>query len=208
VPPRRRSPPRHPPPPPLRDAARYELPLVSAEGHWIRIFRFAPGRSPLYFGKASTYRFDDPLGRFGVLYAAEHLAGAFIETFGRAVGQHLIAVRDLQERHVASLRVSRQLELVDLRGRHLAALGATGELTAGRDYVRSQQWSRWFYRHPRRPDGLLYSCRHDPEQRAVALFDRTERALEAQDSGDLFQDALLSELAGVLDRYGFALDQS
>jgi hypothetical protein len=95
---------------------------------------------------------------------------------------------------------------VDLRGRHLAALGATGELTAGRDYVRSQRWSRWFYRHPQRPDGLLYPCRHDPEQRAVALLDHTQRDLEALDSGELLRDALLPELADVLGRYGFGLD--
>ena len=156
MPRRRRSPPRHPPPPLLRDAARYQLPLVSLAGPWVRIFRFAPGRSPIYFGSARTYRFDDPLGRFGMLYAAEHLAGAFIETFGRAVGHHLIAVPDLQERHLASVHATKPLQLVDLRGRHLAALGATGELTAGRDYVRSQRWSRWFYSHPQRPDGLLY----------------------------------------------------
>src|SRR5919205_424613 len=89
--PKRRSPPRHPPPPPLRDAPRHPLPLLAAGGPWVRIFRVAPGRSALYFGQARTYRFDDPLGRFGVLYAAEELAGAFIETFGRAVGVHLIA---------------------------------------------------------------------------------------------------------------------
>lgn len=206
VPRRRHSPPRHPPPPLLRDAARFHLPLVSLAGPWVRIFRFAAGRSPLYFGSARSYRFDDPLGRFGVLYAAEHLAGAFIETFGRAVGQHLIAVRDLQERHLASVRARRPLQFVDLRGRHLAALGATGELTAGRDYVRSQRWSRWFYGHPQRPDGLLYPCRHDPEQSAVAIFDRTQAELEALDSGELLRDALLPELAEVLNGYGFGLD--
>jgi len=206
VPLRRRPPPRHPPPPPLRDAARYQLPLTSLAGPWVRIFRFAPGRSPLYFGSARTYRFDDPLGRFGMLYPAEHLAGAFIETFGRAVGQHLIAVPNLQARHLASVRATRPLKLVDLRGRHLAALGATGELTAGRDYARSQRWSRWFYSHPQRLDGLLYPCRHDPEQRAVALFDRTQGDLEALDSGELLRAALLPELAEVLGRYGFGLD--
>jgi hypothetical protein len=99
----------------------------------VRIFRFAPGRSALYFGQASTYRFDDPLGRFGVLYAAEELAGAFIETFGRAVGVHLIALADLRARHVAHISATRPLRLVDLRGRHLARLGATGELATGRD---------------------------------------------------------------------------
>jgi len=206
VPRRRHSPPRHPPPPTARDAAQYQLPLVSLAGPWVRIFRFASGRSPLYFGSARTYRFDDPLGHFGVLYAAEHLAGAFIETFGRAVGQHVLAVGDLRERHLASVRASRPLQLVDLRGRHLAALGATGELTAGRDYVRSQRWSRWFYRHPQRPDGLLYPCRHDPEQRAVAVFDRTRGDLEALDSGELLQNTLLPELAEVLGQYGFGLD--
>ncbi|MDQ6674543.1 MAG: RES family NAD+ phosphorylase [Chloroflexota bacterium] len=204
----RRSSPRHPPPPPLRDAARHPLPLTSLAGPWLRIFRVAPGRSPLYFGKACIYRFDDPLGQYGVLYAADQLAGAFIETFGRAVGQHLIAVRELRERHLATVRARRLLQLVDLRGRHLPALGGTGELSTGRDYVRAQQWSRWFYRHPQRPDGLLYPCRHDPEQQAVALFDGTEGELEAQDTGDLLQNALLPELRGVLDRYSFALDPS
>jgi hypothetical protein len=52
----------------------------------------------------------------------------------------------------------------------------------------------------------LYPCRHDPEQRAVALFDRTEGDLEAVDSGELLQDALLPELADVHNRFGFGLD--
>jgi len=95
---------------------------------------------------------------------------------------------------------------VDLRGRHLAALGATGELTAGRDYVRSQRWSRWFYRHPQRPDDLLYPCRHDPEQRAVAIFDWTQGDLEALDGGELLQNTPVPELAEVLGQYGFGLD--
>jgi hypothetical protein len=206
VPPRRRSPPRHPPPPPFRDAAHYNLPLIVLGGPWVRIFRFEPGRSPLYFGRAQTYRYDDPRGRYGVLYAAEALAGAFIETFGRTLGQHLIALSELRQRHVAAIGSARSLRLVDLRGQHLATLGATGELSVGRDYARAQQWSRWFYRHPQQPDGLLYPCRHDPEQHAVALFDRTEGDLEAIDRGELLQPALLSELAAVLDRYTFGLD--
>ena len=40
----------------------------------------------------------------------------------------------------------------------------------------------------------------------VALFDRTEGDLEAVDSGELLQDALLPELTVVLGRYGFGLD--
>jgi len=52
----------------------------------------------------------------------------------------------------------------------------------------------------------LCPCRHDPEQRAVAVFDRTRGDLEALDSGELLQNTLLPELAEVLGQYGFGLD--
>jgi hypothetical protein len=39
-----------------------------------------------------------------------------------------------------------------------------------------------------------------------AQVDRTQRDLEGLDSGELLWDALLPELADVLGRYGFGLD--
>ena len=38
--------------------------------------------NPIFFGRTRQNRFDDPLGEFGVLYAAEDAYGAFAETFG------------------------------------------------------------------------------------------------------------------------------
>jgi hypothetical protein len=40
----------------------------------------------LHFGSAAVSRFDDPQREFGVLYVAEDIWCAFVETFGQETG--------------------------------------------------------------------------------------------------------------------------
>ncbi len=196
------------PPPDYREDKR--LPLVDRPGPWTRIFRAARADGtpydPLFFNTAPRNRFNAPDGEFGVLYAAEQLAGAFVETFGRHLDTFLITAADLDRFHVAVVTPSRPLRLVDLRGAHLRALGLSAEIWAGRDYERSRQWSRWFYGHPDQAAGILYPCRHNPEQLAIALFDRAASEVRADDGESLMSPRFATSVAKLMTEYGLALD--
>jgi hypothetical protein len=198
VPPRRGTPPPFPP----RDLAQHPLPLSLRPGPWVRIV--TAGHDPLHFGRSGHNRFDAPRGEFGVLYAADELAGAFIETFGRSPGYRIVSEARLRGRGLAQIEARRPLRLVDLRGPGLAQIGAMGEVTMGGSYRLSQRWALRL--HPDQPDGLWYGCRHDPSTGAVAVFDRAQDALHDTILGLLADPPVVPLLTVVLDRYGFALD--
>ncbi len=130
---------------------------------------------PLYFrrGHGLPARFDDPEGRYGVLYVAQERMGAFIETFGRKPGKRRFFSSQLASRRLATVGARRDLRLVDFRGDGLPQLGATAEVTSG-PYDLSRAWSRALYEHPREPDGICYRLKHAPGRAGVAIFDRAE----------------------------------
>jgi hypothetical protein len=180
------------------------LPLAGRAGPWVRIF--AAGYESLHFRRSGHNRFDAPGAEFGVLYAADELAGAFIETFGRSPGYRIVSEARLRERGLARIEAQRPLRLVDLCGPGLAQIGATGEVTMGGSYGLSQRWAHRLYHHPDQPDGLWYGCRHDSSTDAVAVFDRAQDALRATVLGRLTDGPVVARLAAVLDRYAFAVD--
>jgi hypothetical protein len=178
------------------------LPIVRHDGPWLRIHRLI--HSPIFFGTTRSNRFDDPRRRYGVLYVAESLDGAFIETFGRNPGVNTVSQRQLSERAVARIDVIGPLRLVDLTGPGLAQIGATGSLTSGSHDV-ARLWSRSLWAHPSRPDGLLFRARHDPSCVSVAIFNRSSRLVRATPIGGLLDVPQLSLLAATLHRYRFSL---
>ncbi|MBI4492531.1 MAG: RES domain-containing protein [Chloroflexi bacterium] len=97
-------------------------------------YRLHPtNHTPLHFAQKRQHRFDDPRQRFGVLYAAETIEGAFIETFGRNPGVNLVLESQLAARTLALITPSRALKLVDLTGPGLAMVGATESAASGSD---------------------------------------------------------------------------
>lgn len=156
-----------------------------------------------------AWRFDAPTGVYGVLYAGEDVAAAFIETFGHATGARVppfVTERELAARRFSRLEASRPLRLVDIRGSGLARMGADGGLSAGEDYTHTQRWSEALYDHPRIPDGILFRARHDLAKSAVALFeDRVGGGLTETSLGTLLDPSNASELGGGLERYKFGL---
>jgi hypothetical protein len=178
------------------------LPFARTQGVWHRIHR--AGHDPLYFGRTGSSRFDDPLARYGVLYAAETLDGAFIETFGRNPGVNLVRETQLAMRSLAIIEAIRPLMLIDLTGPGLAQIGATNLLTAG-PHALAQHWSRSLWSHPSRPDGLLYRARHDPSCVCVALFSRARQFVRSVPQGGLLESAQRPKLGAVLRRYDFSL---
>ncbi len=190
------------PPPPVLESLP---PLLPVRGPWFRLH--LAGRRALHFGRAARWRFDAPSGRYGVLYAAEDLHGAFIETFLRLPGQQgRVSRADLSLRAVSRITSRRPLRLLDLTGPHLARLRVDASLFTSTDYARTQAWSAAFWSHADAPDGLRYRSRHDPARFAVALFDRVERALRTGAVASPITDpAFAPRLAEVLDAYGVAL---
>ncbi len=180
-----------------------------SRGPWFRLH--ATGRGALYFGRKHVYRFDDPKGKFGVLYAGCDEHCAFIETLGQALSPPLPAgaVRyvtdaDLERRELARIRTYGRLRLVDLSGAGLARMGADARLCSG-DYRVAQRWSRAIHEHPSRPDGLLYPARHDPSRAVVAIFDRARTKLDSTALGTLMTPRNHALRDGILATYGLGL---
>ncbi len=188
----------HPEPP--ADLPARSLPLKESKGPWIRIH--ACGRAAVFFGRTGDNRFDAPDGAYGVLYAAQDVFCAFIETFGDPLDVRLVSRADLAKRCLASISSTRRLRLVDLTGEGLRQIGADARLASG-DRALAQRWAQALWRHPLKPDGIAYRPRHDPSKEAVAIFDRAKPAVKSQPIGRLTGDP--ATLARILDHYGFAL---
>ena len=164
---------------------------------------------PLYFGRTGRNRFDDPRGRYGVLYAARDTFGAFIETFGQETGTRTVGVGELKMRCLTEFYPVTPLSLVDLTGQGcLARIGADSRLFAGSRAI-AQCWSRAIYEHPDRlrVHGILYPARHNHTRSAVALFDREglprfelNRTVSWYAEGDM-----RSTLGAILNLYGFSI---
>jgi hypothetical protein len=86
-----------------------DLPTQEIAGSFVRIHQCR--YSALYFGKAGLYRFDAPQHEYGVLYMAEHIAGAFVETFGDEwdvqARYNVMPAARLASRCVSTLRLTR-----------------------------------------------------------------------------------------------------
>ena len=195
----------HPGPP--RDLESRELLLHETTGPWFRIHRVALGA--LYFGQRRdasppANRFDSPDGAFGVLYAGEDLACAFVETFAHSLeSPQYVTEEELALRAYSEIRSRRALRLVDLTGEGLARLRADANLTTMDDYAVPQAWSQALHLHPASPDGLRYRARHDPNRISVALFEHVEAKLRLISHGALDEPANRKTLAPVLKLYKF-----
>jgi hypothetical protein len=190
-------------PPPSKDFHRIELPIVTVGGHWFRTHRVEC--SPIHYGTSARYRFDDPEGRYGVLYLAQQPAGAFIETFGQLVTTpecpRRITSQELSTRALCELVARRPVRLVDLTGEGLARIGADARIFAG-DHQDAQLWSKAIHEHPFEVDGLLYPSRHDPKQLASGIFDRAVDRTELSRTNWLSLGLVLRD---ILNAYDFAL---
>ena len=101
---------------PPADFATRDLPVevVPAGATFVRIHR--TGLGALHFGASGDNRFDDPLGQYGVCYAARSLEGAFAETCLRAVGAALVPLAHLAGRSATVLTATAELRLEHTAG--------------------------------------------------------------------------------------------
>src|SRR5215469_4233543 len=114
-------------PSPPADLDRRKLPLKLLKGSLFRIHRASQGC--LHFGRKISERFDDPLGKYGGLYAALQPEAAFAEVFLRQLSLMLIRELDLQERSISQLTCNR-LNCVDLTGAGLRRVSCDNRIAA------------------------------------------------------------------------------
>lgn len=183
------------------DFHRRSLYMVRREGPWYRFH--GKDYSPLYFGKARKYRFDDPAGEYGVMYVAEDESGAFVETFLRDPELTLIDEEELRERRLSVIRTSGPMTLVDVTGEGLQHAGVTGDISTA-PHQEVQPLSRAIYEHPSKPDGIRYRLRHDLFRIGIAVFDRAVPGVELshEDRGSLLDPSNQALLGTLLGRYG------
>lgn len=177
------------------------LPTIRTSQPFLRIHRLE--RDPAFWGRTGDNRFDSPAGEYGILYAAEHFDGAFIEAFGD-VSPKSVSVNALTVRGVARVIPQSELQLVDLAEAGLSQLGLDARICTD-DHALPQEWSHALWAHPSRPHGIWYAARHDAGQRSVALFDRAAAAVTVTAVGGLMDAPQRDLTAKAIEKYGFAL---
>lgn len=165
--------------------AKLQTVQVSTDNLW-RFSKF-PDTEP-FWAVSGRYRFDDPAGRnggtpsFGVLYVGHLPEVAFAESalhenslFNTATGQFEVSGAALRERSLVSFRhpVKTKLNMVDLTGEALRALGLNNDLSSGNRYFIPQLWSAAI--HAARPDadGLRFTSRQLNTKACYAVFNRS-----------------------------------
>ncbi len=194
----------------------WQLPLIEVDrargSHWYRLHRITSAYSPVSYNfGAIDDRFNAPAGEYGILYLGGDPYCSFIETFGSAAvggGYRMVSDRRLSESCLCRIDLapgSRPLRLVNIAtGAGLSRLGLDGRISTSKERAITREWALALWRHPQRPDGLLYTACNDPARTSVALFDRCGDVLVAGcDRENLLRDRDL--LAKLLDHYDYGL---
>jgi len=161
-----------PKPPP--DLGSRSLPVKGIKGPLFRVH--LASYSPLHFGKTGTSRFDDPLRKYGVLYAATTPQAAFAEAFLRELDFMVIEEKAVRERGLSEIGI-KTLRCVDLTGHGLRRLSCDNRIADELPCDTPGLWSKALHEHPQRPDGILYRSRHNPRFVCVAVFSRARKHL-------------------------------
>lgn len=185
------------------------LPLTLPQGaEFVRVHWQANG--PIFFGPnvglPPANRFDAPGGEFRVLYAAQEIPGAFVETVLRHPGR-VLRRSEVDARAATRLTLGRPLQLAMVFDEGLQWHGIhAGEISVD-DYRVSRQLALDFYEAFPTLDGLAYRSRYNNGQVCYALFDRVNHSdLTAGIRLDF--DKHPSLIDGLMRLYGAVFDTS
>jgi RES domain-containing protein len=177
------------PPPWLRTEPLAGIVTYAAGTLWFRCHKRID--EPVFFGPAPgiapKYRFDAPMGEYRVLYVGLNYEAAFIETLLRNPKRRTVDWADLDIRNITLLNNDRPLRLVQAHGEGLSLLGTTAALSTG-GYKEARRYSLELWKHPDRPDGLIYASRHNPDHLCAAIFNRPHASFSRAATEPLLAD--------------------
>ena len=188
-------------PPPPEDIASRSLPVRR-----IRVlYRIHRSAQPcLHFSKSGDGRFDDPRGKYGVLYAALKPEAAFAEVFLRQLSQMLILETDLEQRALSEI-ACKPVDCVDLTGAGLRRLSCDNRVATEKPYRTPGLWSRAIFEHPQQPGGIIYLSRHNPRLKCAAIFDPCTRHLRVTSTEPLLCGIRRAWTIDQISKYHLAL---
>lgn len=178
---------------------------------WRRLYqsRFP---DPLGYGFGPS-RFSDPEtgfvppARFGVVYLGSSVKVCFAEAIlrDRGVGRTRslpIEWAELEAWTCAELRINAAVTLIDLRGDALVRMGIPTDVARASSQDLGRIWSRAFWTHDAKPDGIIYDSRLNSETN-VALYDRALAKVSATTTPRLVD--CRAELAAIINEFDLAI---
>lgn len=158
-------------------------------------------------------RFSDPEtslvppARFAVVYFGSSVKVCFVEAIlrDRGVGRiksFPLEWTELENWTCAELRVDETLRVVDLRGDHLVRMGVPTDVARASSQELGRLWSRAFWSHDEKPDGIVYDSRLNGETN-IAIYDRALAKFSAVATPKLV--ACRSELARIIVDFDLAI---
>lgn len=186
----------------------HELTSVAS---WYRLYQ-SRYPAPLGYGFGSS-RFSDPEialtppDRFGVVYFGSSIKVCFAEAVLReraigSTGTFPIGMGELLEVSCASVATIEPVRLVDLRSDGMLRMRVPTDAARAASHELGQQWSRAFWLHDEKPDGIIYDSRLNGETNVV-LFDRALTKLRVTAAGPLLD--FRKEVAQILDDFAIAI---
>jgi len=172
-------------------AAKGGIPVATiATGRVLHRVHGATVAARWYGRKDATWRWDDPDGKFGVLYLGKTLIGPFAETLLRTPKDRDVLWDQIARRRAASFTTTRPLRLAKVHGPGLGWFQTTAAgVSADFDpvdnpgaYTVPQQISAEIYKTTSL-DGIQYRSRFDSDELCIALFDRADTALSLNAEG-------------------------
>lgn len=198
--------------PPKEFASRpLALADIAAGTVWWRLYqtRFA---DPLGYGLGPS-RFSDPEtsflppARFGVVYLGSSVKVCFLEAIlrDRGVGRTRafpIEWAELEMWTCGKLRIDVALRVVDLRGDGLVRMGIPTDVARASSQDLGRAWSRAFWSHDAKPDGIIYDSRLNGETN-IGLYDRALTKVTATATPRLVD--CRAELASIINDFDLAI---
>ncbi len=184
---------------------------IAAGTVWRRLYqtRFT---DPLGYGLGPS-RFSDPEtsflppARFGVVYLGSSVKVCFLEAIlrDRGVGRTRafpIEWAELEMWTCGELRIDAALRLVDLRGDGLVRMGIPTDVARASSQDLGRAWSRAFWSHDAKPDGIIYDSRLNGETN-IGLYDRALTKVAATATPRLVD--CRAELASIINDFDLSI---
>lgn len=147
----------------------------------------------LWYGKAADKRFDDPQGKFGVLYLGETPAVAVMETLVRGSDRCVVDRAEWELRSVSRVYLAEDLRMLQFEGPALRRFGIGAERVHAGAYAECQELSAALHaRHPD-VDGIQFRSRWDTSQLCWAVFERAKDKIRGAGAPKPLKDSRIGD---------------